>query len=711
MLTIQDLPVGSFPKALDFIHFPTRHQAVIFRNWNAVPASRLAKVLACTEQDIISAGREMGLDPDERFTKKWEQRGFLTTIRRNWQLLNYPQLLELLNWTPDQLAFALREEDFLYYKMGLLKPDCPEVKFRALTQEEQTKTAALRKIVESCGMGKEAEPWSFLAKQGKLKQMFPKKEDSFGIRLLHSYSALFGDALLSPELDPYPESMLSDYQAAGINAIWMQGTLYTLIPWFGETEYSDGAARRCEALRKLTEKAAKYGIRLFLYMNEPRNMPAQFFEKYHPDWKGEPDESGENFALCTRSEGVLEALSNGLSELFRQVPLLGGVLTITMSENLTHCHSRKPGNCDCPRCKDKPVWTFPVSVLQAIEKGVHRVKPDADIIAWTWSWDPEWVEDAIKNLPKSVKVMCVSESRVPTEACGVKGFVRDYSISKVGPGELAKKTWRLARENGLETMAKTQLNCTWEGSFTPYIPVADLVEQHLNNLRAEKVSHIMAAWTLGGFPGGNLPLVDASKEELAEKRFGKDAKAALDAQHCFAEGFKEFPFHETDFIYTAPQNFGPAALFYPEKTNYQATMIGFPYDDMLTWSGNGYFTPEILIHQFKLLTEKWQEGLDILAGLNGNDDIKDLTIVAKACYCHFKSTLNHLEFVYFRDKGETEKLPEILRSERQMALDLFELQRLDDRIGFESSNHYFYFRNELIEKVLCCDALLEYFAK
>ena len=710
MLTAKDLPVGSFPKALDFIHFPTRHQAVIFRNWNAVPFARIAKVLGCTEQDVIDCGREMGLVPDGRFTKKWDQRGFLTTIRRNWQLLPYQQLLVLLDWDAEKMLFSLREEDFLYYKMGLLKPDCAEVKFRPLTPEEKEKTDRLRRTVESCGMGDEPEPWSFLARQGKLKPMFPDRGD-FGIRMVHSYSALFGDALLAPDLDPYPEAMLSDYQAAGINAVWMQGTLYTLVPWLGTDAYSAGADKRCESLRKLTEKAAKYGIKLYLYMNEPRNMPAKFFEDCRPDWRGEPDESGENFALCTEAPGVLDALRDGLSELFRKVPLLGGVLTITMSENLTHCHSRKPGQCACPRCKGKEVWTFPVSVLHAIEEGVHRVSPQADVIAWTWAWNPDWLEQAVKALPKKVKVMCVSESRVPTMAGGVAGFVTDYSISKVGPGEVAKKTWRLARENGLETMAKTQLNCTWEGSFVPYLPVCSLVEQHLDGLRKEKVSHIMAAWTLGGFPGGNLPLVNASKEELAEKRFGKDARAALEAQQHFADGFKEFPFHRTDFLYTGPQNFGPAALFYPEKTGYQATMIGYPYDDMASWTCQGHYTPEIMIRQFELLTEKWRKGLAILDGLDGNGDVKDLTVIAHACYCHFNSTLNHLKFVYHRDRGEKDKLPEILKSEREMALQLFELQRQDDRIGFESSNHYYYFRNELIEKVLCCDALLEYFSR
>ncbi|MBR2911032.1 MAG: hypothetical protein IKC05_05440, partial [Lentisphaeria bacterium] len=95
---------------------------------------------------------------------------------------------------------------------------------------------------------------------------------------------------------------------------------------------------------------------------------------------------------------------------------------------------------------------------------------------------------------------------------------------------------------------------------------------------------------------------------------------------------------------------------------------------------------------------------------DGNADFLDLITISEACYCHFKSTLNHLEFVYFRDRGEKDKLAAVIRNEREQTLKLLGIQKKDDRIGFESSNHYFYYCNELLEKVLCCDALLEYFA-
>jgi hypothetical protein len=65
--------------------------------------------------------------------------------RRNWMLLPYEQMLELLDWTADHLAFTLKEEDFLYHKMGCLKPDCEKVSFRALTDEEKVKVCQLAK--------------------------------------------------------------------------------------------------------------------------------------------------------------------------------------------------------------------------------------------------------------------------------------------------------------------------------------------------------------------------------------------------------------------------------------------------------------------------------------------------------------------------------------------------------------------------------------
>jgi len=91
-----ELPVGSSPAALKFEHFPTRTHAFVFRNWNLVETERLAKILGTTPQNIRALAGEMGLPHEEAVPGIYRSRLYLSLIRRNWHLLPYEQLLELL---------------------------------------------------------------------------------------------------------------------------------------------------------------------------------------------------------------------------------------------------------------------------------------------------------------------------------------------------------------------------------------------------------------------------------------------------------------------------------------------------------------------------------------------------------------------------------------------------------------------------------------
>ena len=61
----------------------------------------------------------MGLPPSGRIPSEMRQRGYITIVRRNWHLLPYDQLLTLLDRSPEELAFSLREDDFLYLQLHL----------------------------------------------------------------------------------------------------------------------------------------------------------------------------------------------------------------------------------------------------------------------------------------------------------------------------------------------------------------------------------------------------------------------------------------------------------------------------------------------------------------------------------------------------------------------------------------------------------------
>src|SRR5690606_38086720 len=113
--------------------------------------------------------------------------------------------------------------------------------------------------------------------------------------------------------------------------------------------------------------------------------------------------------------------------------------------------------------------------------------------------------------------------------------------------------WRLARERGMKTVAKIQVNNTWELSSVPALPVMDLVGAHARNLAAAGVDGTMFSWTLGGYPSLNMELVSTIAttpdreletviQELAERHFGQAAAPHVrSAWKKFSTAFEQFP--------------------------------------------------------------------------------------------------------------------------------------------------------------------------
>ncbi|OUS78757.1 hypothetical protein B1748_01390 [Paenibacillus sp. MY03] len=635
-------------------HFPTRMQAVIWRNYGLVPTERIAAVLGATARQIEEVADHMGLKVPQEVDGQWLARGYITIIRANWHLLTYEQLLVLLDWTEEKLEFTLKEDDFLWVKLGNLKPCVTPLRYKPLSAKEKKLTLEWKQRVseafdpiqkqldstfqekpfdflerfkqpdlprisprrgplasearldvpwtiqtfqdENKGEGnlndyarrfadKHAKLWgvewsvaassdydrtpaspdlfnalassssyidkpilrfkvdsgSQLAKESHtitvsaeeiviqasdeegilrglqwVEQTMKKSElpylekgqyertNKFDLRYIYSYSAVYGDPLLETELDPYPDEQLERLSEVGVNGIWMQSVLYQLVPWHAAPELSVNWEQRIEGLRKLVKKASKYGIRVYLYFNEPRSMPLSYF-KDKPDWKGQEEEGYA--ALCTSVPEVQSILSESVSALFREVPGLGGIFAITMSENLTNCYSRAPGGkTNCPRCSKRSPSAVIAEVVNLVADAVAKEAPAARVLCYTWAWtgslgwDDNEILSAIKQLPSNVTILSVSEDEKETNIGNTPGKVIDYSISVVGPSEKTARIWQMAKDNGLKTAAKVQFNNSWELSAVPYLPVFQLIEEHLQRLNASGVSGLMLSWTLGGYP-------------------------------------------------------------------------------------------------------------------------------------------------------------------------------------------------------------------
>ncbi len=547
-------------------------------------------------------------------------------------------------------------------------------------------------------------------------------------RFLYSYFGAFGDPLLNAELDPYPDGLLARLHSLGVNGVWLHVVLRQLAPG-GEhfPEFGKDHEIRLRNLRELTKRARSLGMSVFLYLNEPRAQPAAFFAN-RPDLAGVQE--GPYRAMCTSRSEVRSWVADSLAHVFREVPDLGGVFTISGSENLTNCASHGRQH-ECPRCQDRPYAEIIAEINRTIEEGVHRSAPDARVIIWDWGWHGHGdASDIIPLLPRNVYLMSVSEWAQPITRGGISSTVGEYSISTVGPGPRAKCHWALAGQHGMRRIAKVQVNNSNELLSVPFLPVMDLVAEHFENMARQDVEGVMFSWSFGGYPSPNLRVAterlnhpessrDTTLNILACLRYGQRSRKEMRAAWtAFSEAFREYPY-DIRVLYNGPQHMGPANLLFLEPTNYQATMVGLPYDDLDGWRGP--YPPEVLAAQFQKVAAGWQVGLENFSQAisaappskrsDGEGDYR----VAAAAHTHFASAANQVRFVLLRnqladDPGRRDEiipeLQKLIDAEIKLAKALYEHARADSRLGFEASNHYFYLPLDLVEKVVSCDHLL-----
>jgi hypothetical protein len=842
-------------------HFPDRMHLFVWRNWELANTERLAEVLGATPEEILEIGSSLGLPKKPELTGDHLRRIYITVIRQNWHVLPDDQLMELLGWDRWHYEYTLKEDDFLWIKLGLLKPRCERLRYEPPSAEARRRAAEIKRLLREelgASLDESGEPpfefvtelssnrvsnlrdsesgpagdevdlsrgWvigvtseeqtilslarefqAFMQAAFSAEMDFRRRAATKGRRIhlsidaavggtsggfelrvqpeeirvtgrdlvglrqalylmearmearggpyvargliqrttrldpryAYSYFALYGDPLMEVEVDPFPDGFLERLARSGVNGIWQQAVLRNLAPSSIFPEFGAGAATRLRNLRTLVDRAQARGVRVYLYLNEPRSMPAEFFARY-PQIKGTFDAGDPHFyAMCTSSPEVREWIREGLAHIFREVPKLGGVFAITASENLTNCYSHGRAQL-CPRCSKRNGDEVIAEVIQTFRDGVRQSSDAASVIAWDWGWGEDWVksdaspEGIIARLPADVNLLSVSEWDKPIDRGGVRTKVGEYSISVVGPGPRALRNWESARRRGLGILAKVQWNNSWEISAVPYIPVPNLIVEHCENLRKAGIRGLMVSWTLGGYPSPILDVVKqyyfsptpdpaAALQEVALQRYGrKAAPLILQAWELFSRAFQEFPMEGADVVYHLPMQHGPANPLRVHPTGYKAAMTLYPYDDYRSWTGS--YPPEIAESQLEKLARIWQSGLDrfreavaLVPSYKRARACKDLG-VAETCYLHSKSTANQIRFFRLRDElalahGEKRKklakeMVEIAEEEMRLARRQYGIAREDSRIAYEATCHYFYRPLDLLEKVLNCQETIQ----
>jgi hypothetical protein len=585
--------------------------------------------------------------------------------------------------------------------------------------------ATLQRAVYELQSDMERREGPFLPAGGRAKR------EVWSPRYCYSYFALYGDPLMEGDAAGLPDAYLERAAMSGMGGVWIQAVLNTLAPSKTFPEFGEGWQTRLRNLRVLVSRAGKYGMKIYLYLNEPRAMPAPFFAS-RPELRG--TRHLDLYAMCTSAEPVRDWIRRSLSHVFQEVPGLGGVFSITMSENHTNCFSHggawgnnNPVATGCPRCSKRTGADVIGELIATFRDGVRESSGTAEIVSWDWGWGAPLADALIPKLPKDTALMSISEWSQPVHRGGVHTVVGEYSISVPGPGPRAKRHWSLARRNKLATLAKTQFNNTWEISAVPWIPVLPLVLEHCRGLSAEGVNGVMASWTCGGYPSPNLRAAAAYAFEPrpdeatvlrneAERMYGQAGAAdAVAAWKAFSEAFQEFPYGVA--VYIIPTQYGPANLLRLKPVNLKPGMILFPYDAYKSWSGA--YPPDAVRSQFRTMATKWRGGLEKLErAVSRATAVKRKTAerelaIARTCYNHFESTANQIEFYLLRDSlpqleaaernRAQGRMSEIVRSEMELSRKQYFVAKGESLIGYEASNHYYYTPLDLVEKLLNCD--------
>ena len=156
---------------------------------------------------------------------------------------------------------------------------------------------------------------------------------------------------------------------------------------------------------------------------------------------------------------------------------------------------------------------------------------------------------------------------------------------------------------------------------------------------------------------------------------------------------------------------GPANLLYLEPSGWKSTMVGFPYDDLNHWKS--IYPTSVYIEQNQKVAEGFERGIHYLEkALEKETDptiqqmLKTDLRRANGIKCYFRSIVNQASFIVYRDENHCEKMKEAILQEMENVKEFIPLCDADPTFGYESSNHYFYVRNDLVEKVINLEWIL-----
>ena len=532
----------------------------------------------------------------------------------------------------------------------------------------------------------------------------------------------------------YTDEALKVIADSDFNGIWVHGILHNIVKQGEFPEFGVYADEQQEKLRNLIGRAAKHGIKVFLFMQPPRALSGELdFWKNHGDVAGASETiDWDNLkrptpfvSLCTSTEKVRRYLRGAFANLSKALPGLGGYIIISASEYPGHCYVRgMTHERNCPRCSKRTSSEVISELIRTIYNGMRDASATQEMIAWNWSWAMVADEKKIAaDLPPGVVCMADFErgGRYPMLE-HADHVIDEYALCYPGPSERFTETTDIASRHGLRIAAKLQFGTTHELGSVPNLPLISNIHAKADYLRRHGCAGFMGCWNFGNMTTANTAAFnfflteeapddrDTALEAFAAKYFPECTPSQIaEAWRIFADAMNHFP-HSIPFLYQGPASWAlghfvpPGAMRGKGGNSWQVNERG---DDISAAFKGSEFTLDESLDGFKYLSARWREGVEVLSrGLNGARDAHSLEELGNAIVCGaaFRSAYNHMRLYKMKlekNSADGEEYRKIAADELKNVTEALPYVEADKRLGFHSeAQAYLFDAPRIKEKIL-----------
>ena len=372
-------------------------------------------------------------------------------------------------------------------------------------------------------------------------------------------------------------------------------------------------------------------------------------------------------------------------------------------------------------------------VVTLIRDGVKAGNPQAEVIAWNWSWsfyekDPQM--GILERLPRDVIVMGDFERGEPSRALDFDYMNDEYSIKVVGPSPRFMGVADFQRSRGMPVYAKIQIGTTHENPNIPYLPTMQKIAAKYHALHNSGVTGMMTCWNFGNMTGHGLEVanefawapqeqdINAGLRCVAARNFGEPAADdVVAAWEAMSKAQDDFP-GSIPVMYHGPVSRGPAFPLCFDIINKH-----FPRSWILDRDTRGDildnwvipFGAEKTAQCYRAVAEQWETGIDLLTGALEKTEGADRCRLerelglAKICLIQLVSAAHVVEFLLARndwyessDPDEKMKLLDrieaICLAEIENAEAALPLCDADSRLGWHGEAYGYMYNRPLIEE-------------